>query len=71
MEKLKDLGIPTALYYPVPLHTSGVYSRFETSDLSKTEFISSRVLSLPMHPYLKNDEIDEVSEKLISTIRLI
>ena len=64
MRKLKDADIPTALYYPAPLHLQKPF--FANTYLPKTETISKRVLSLPMHPYLSVQEIEEISEKLLS-----
>ncbi len=71
MSNLKNLGIPTALYYPVPLHTSKVYKKFNSEDLDTTMDIAKRVLSLPMHPYLTKEEIKFVSDNLISVINEI
>lgn len=69
MRKLKDADIPTALYYPAPLHLQKPF--FANTYLPKTETISKRVLSLPMHPYLSETDVDEVSEKLVATCKKI
>ena len=71
MQNLKNLGIPTALYYPVPLHTSQVYKEFNSEDLDTTMDIAKRVLSLPMHPYLTKEEIKFICENLINVINEI
>jgi dTDP-4-amino-4,6-dideoxygalactose transaminase len=51
---LKAHGVPTAIYYPKPMHTQGPYARFPIAPagLPATEAAAKRVLSLPMHPYL-------------------
>jgi dTDP-4-amino-4,6-dideoxygalactose transaminase len=51
---LKDSGVPTAVYYPIPIHKQGVYSRFPLAPggLPVTEGKAGKVISLPMHPYL-------------------
>lgn len=64
--KLKELGIPTMVYYPKPMHAQTVYLPLGYTD---AEFpISSRlcrtVLSLPMHPYLTKEEIKHVCEAI-------
>lgn len=50
---LKALGIPTACYYPVPLHLQACYADFPApGGLPVTDAAADRVLSLPMHPDL-------------------
>ncbi len=63
---LKEAGVPTAVYYPIPIHKQGVYSGYPApGGLPVTEAKSSTVMSLPMHPYLTADDQDQV----ISAIR--
>ncbi|MEL0237842.1 MAG: DegT/DnrJ/EryC1/StrS family aminotransferase [Gammaproteobacteria bacterium] len=61
MQYLKDKGIPTALYYPVPLHSCPIYANYDSSDMTLTNNLANRVLSLPMHPYLSIDEVEKIS----------
>jgi UDP-2-acetamido-2-deoxy-ribo-hexuluronate aminotransferase len=63
----RDLGVPTAAYYPMPIHTQGVYSGYPISPngLAVTEAKASIVISLPMHPYL--DEATQ--DRVIATVR--
>ena len=68
MKNLRNLGIPTALYYPVPLHTSPVYKDFNSEGLNVTSDIARRVLSLPMHPYLSEEELSFICENLLNVI---
>jgi dTDP-4-amino-4,6-dideoxygalactose transaminase len=51
---LKEAGVPTACYYPVPLHRQTAYKGFPTvgGRLAVTDQLAREVLSLPMHPYL-------------------
>lgn len=69
---LKELGIPTNVYYPNPLHTLTAFRNFpRASDhLEVAEELSRTVLSLPMHPYLEVADqeriIDAVSQVLES-----
>jgi UDP-2-acetamido-2-deoxy-ribo-hexuluronate aminotransferase len=52
---LKAAGIPTAVYYPAPLHRQSAYRHFPTAGhtLPVAEQLSRQVLSLPMHAYLE------------------
>jgi len=67
---LQKKGIPTAIYYPRPLHLQPVFSdlSYQEKDFPITEAISDQVISLPMHPYLdKTDQkyiIDAVIEEV-------
>jgi len=51
---LREAGIPTAQYYPKPLHKQTAYETFPlgAGGLPVSERIAHRVLALPMHPYL-------------------
>ena len=55
---LKNAGIPTAIYYPVPLHLQKAYYDlgYEAGDFAVSEDIAGRIFSLPMHPYLKKKD---------------
>ena len=64
MEALKKEGIPTAIYYPVPLHLQTTFSnlQYKTGDFPVAESISKRIFSLPMHPYLDDEVINRITE---------
>lgn len=51
---LQAEGIPTAIYYPVPLHRQPAYQAFpaDPAGLAVSDRLAGEVLSLPMHPYL-------------------
>jgi dTDP-4-amino-4,6-dideoxygalactose transaminase len=61
---LKTLGIPTAVYYPVPMHRQIPYARFPVGPggLPVSEAKAERVLALPMHAYLTEDVQDQIIE---------
>ena len=64
-------NIPTAIYYPIPLHKQKPYKQYPVSieGLKNTNYLSNNVLSLPMHPYLKQQEIEYITynlDKMIS-----
>lgn len=59
---LKSQGVPSAVYYPIPIHKQDVYARYPLGPggLPVTEAKAERVLSLPMHPYLTEADQDQV-----------
>ena len=67
MDDLKKQGIPTALYYPQPLHQVDLYADNKIK-LPVTENFAKRVLSLPMHAYLSEDEVKYVAENLLELL---
>ena len=65
-KKLKEKGIPTMVYYPKPMHRQeafGLSDDYEY-DCKVTERLCETVLSLPMHPYLTDDDIQKVAEEI-------
>ncbi|MFC1845169.1 DegT/DnrJ/EryC1/StrS family aminotransferase, partial [Thermodesulfobacteriota bacterium] len=64
MEELKKEGIPTAIYYPVPLHLQAAFRslQYQPGNFPVSESISKRIFSLPMHPYLDDEVIDRITE---------
>lgn len=58
MEHLNAADIPTMIYYPIPLHKQKVFEglRSDYCNLSVSEYLSTRVFSIPMHPYLTENE---------------
>ncbi|MGE0114042.1 MAG: DegT/DnrJ/EryC1/StrS family aminotransferase [Steroidobacteraceae bacterium] len=61
-ERMKAQGIPTAVHYPVPLYRQPVFTDlgYQASDFPVSEYIASRVISLPMHPYLTETQQQQV-----------
>jgi UDP-2-acetamido-2-deoxy-ribo-hexuluronate aminotransferase len=61
-ERLKGLGIPTAVYYPKCLHEQPVFVNlgYKRGDFPVSEKASREVLSLPMHPFLTEAQQDHV-----------
>jgi dTDP-4-amino-4,6-dideoxygalactose transaminase len=67
---LKSSGVPTAIYYPKPLHQQTAYKHYPVAenDLSVCERIAGEVLSLPMHPYLQPTDQDRVIDAVRDAI---
>jgi dTDP-4-amino-4,6-dideoxygalactose transaminase len=67
MEGLKAKGIPTVIYYPLPLHRQKAYMAYPcaTEYLPVCETLANTVLSLPMHPYLT----PEIQDHIIGSLR--
>ncbi len=60
---LKERGIVTAVYYPLPLHLQEAYRNlgYRRGDFPHAERAAEEVLSLPVHPELRDEQIDYVS----------
>ncbi len=61
---LKEQGIPSAVYYQKPMHRQQAFSgnKYEDNDYPVSDKLSDTVLSLPFHPYMKEEEIALVSD---------
>jgi dTDP-4-amino-4,6-dideoxygalactose transaminase len=58
---LKAQGVPTAVYYPIPLHRQPAYARFSAGGaLPVSDAKAERVISLPMHAYLDEPTQDRI-----------
>lgn len=62
-DKLKASGIPTARYYPVPLHRQKAfaYLNYGEGSLPVSEQMSKDIFALPMHPYLEEETIKQIA----------
>ena len=68
---LKAAGVPTAVHYPIPLHRQSAYqaSCHISGDLSVSERMAAKVMSLPMSPDLSADDQDRVVAALVEAVR--
>lgn len=68
MKGLQGKGIPTAVYYPRPLHLQGAFSSlgYREGDFPVSEDSAKRIFSLPMHPYLSEADQQEIASALRS-----
>ena len=61
IEALKEKDIPAMIYYPIPMHMSTAYSSDgQNTSLPVSEELRNKVMSLPMHPYLKEEDQDKI-----------
>ncbi|MDY0277324.1 MAG: DegT/DnrJ/EryC1/StrS family aminotransferase [Acholeplasma sp.] len=65
--KLKEEGIPCMVYYPIPLHKQVAFKNieFDEKDFDTVNQLCETVLSLPMHPYLEDEDIDKITKVII------
>lgn len=65
--KLKEAGIPSAIYYVKPMHRQTAYSHYPVAanGLPVSDMLAGEVLSLPMHPYLSEADQD----RIVSVVR--
>jgi len=69
-ERMKAQGIPTAVHYPVPLYRQPVFASLDNqiANFPESELIASRVVSLPMHPYLTEEHQQQVVAAVRSAV---
>jgi dTDP-4-amino-4,6-dideoxygalactose transaminase len=65
---LKAKGIPTAVYYPIPLSRQKGYAHFPSAPIPTSERLSKTVISLPMHPYLDAPTQDRIIEEVLESV---
>ena len=67
---LADQGIGTAVHYPVPVHRQSGYRekcRVGPGGLEVTERLSSEIFSLPLYPFLTEEELERVVRALLAS----
>ncbi len=70
---LQEEGIPSRIYYPVPLHLQPVFSHlhYKEGDFPNAEKISRQLLALPIGPWLEEEEVAYIAERLKKILRKI
>jgi dTDP-4-amino-4,6-dideoxygalactose transaminase len=65
---MKKRGIPTAIYYPKPLHLQEAFSGlgYKKGDFPVSEDVAGRIFSIPMHPYLGREEQKAIIDAIVS-----
>ena len=66
---LRANGVPTAIYYPRPLHTQPAYrDHHDGTQLPVSEDLSQRILALPIHPDMSPDDMAHVCDSLLAAV---
>jgi dTDP-4-amino-4,6-dideoxygalactose transaminase len=73
MAYLEKAGIGTGIHYPIPLHLQNVYKGLghKEGDFPVCEKVTSEIISLPMHPHLRPEEQQKVTEAISDFIETI
>jgi dTDP-4-amino-4,6-dideoxygalactose transaminase len=68
LQKLQAAQIPTAIYYPLPLHLQRAFAHlgYKEGDFPVSESASRRIFSLPMHPYLGPADQERIIQVLLT-----
>ena len=68
--KLAEAGVPSMVYYPVPIHKQKAYEKVNglTTDCPVSEELAACVLSLPMHTELDNEQLQHISNTLLRAV---
>jgi dTDP-4-amino-4,6-dideoxygalactose transaminase len=67
-ERLKAAGVPSMVYYPVPLSRQPAYAHYPSVPTPVSEALSGHVVSLPMHPYLDEATQDRVIATVLASV---
>ena len=62
---LEKQGISTVIHYPIPPHKQACYSEFASQSLPIAELLAEEVLSLPIPPYISEDDVYKICSKII------
>ena len=65
---LKARGIPTAVYYTIPMNAQKAYRHYPSAPTPVAEKLSKRVISLPMHPYLDEATQDTIVGAVLESV---
>lgn len=67
LERLKKEGIPAAVYYPTPLHLQTAFTGlgYRQGDFPVAEETSRLIFSIPMHPYLEDEDLERIVSAIL------
>jgi dTDP-4-amino-4,6-dideoxygalactose transaminase len=66
--KLKEAGVPSVVYYPIPLSRQPAYAHYPSAPTPVSEALSGHVVSLPMHPYLDEATQDRIIAAVLASL---
>jgi dTDP-4-amino-4,6-dideoxygalactose transaminase len=66
LNKLKEKGIATGVYYPVPLHLQKVYKNlgYKEGDMPISEYLSHRTFAIPVYPELTEQDVNYIVQSI-------
>ena len=66
LEKLKEKGVATGVYYPVPLHLQKVYKDlgYKEGDMPVAEYLSHRTFAIPVYPELNDEQVNYIIDSI-------
>jgi dTDP-4-amino-4,6-dideoxygalactose transaminase len=69
-EYLAGIGIPSMIYYPVPAHRQKMFASYGAGelDLPNTDWLTQRVISLPIHTEMDDDQMQFIISNVLSFI---
>lgn len=67
-DDLKAAGVPTMIYYPIPLSKQPAYAHYPSTPTPVSEALCGKVVSLPMHPYLEATAQDAIIAEVLASI---
>jgi UDP-2-acetamido-2-deoxy-ribo-hexuluronate aminotransferase len=69
-DALEEVGIPSMIYYPVPAHKQKMFDHFNVSnlDLAVTDYLTPRVISLPIHTEMTEDELQYICTNFLEIV---
>ncbi|MBP6455297.1 MAG: DegT/DnrJ/EryC1/StrS family aminotransferase [Chitinophagaceae bacterium] len=72
-EKLQEKGIPSMIYYPIPAHRQKMFEAFSVNqiELETTDWLTHRVISLPIHTEMTNDQLEFITSNFLEIIENI
>lgn len=72
LARLKENNIPTAIYYPKPLHLQTAFQSlgYAEGDFPVSEDVSERIFSLPMHPYLSEEDQHHIADVIGASAKI-
>lgn len=70
VKQLAERGIPSMIYYPVPSHKQKMFEHLDGNNyqLDTTDYLNTRVISLPIHTEMTEEELQFISENFIEVI---
>ena len=68
---LADHDVPSMIYYPIPAHKQKMFASFgsEDSELPITDWLTERVISLPMHTELEKEQLEHITNSVLEFVK--